>query len=164
MEPRNRLSRLAGRLEFLPERLRRLAVTQLVRRTVPFTGTACLAVEELTPARVTVFVENRRRVRNHIGGLHAAAMTLAAETCSGFVVGMNVPDSRLLLMKSLQVEFRKRCRGGLRATATLTPEQLEQVRTSEKGEVDVAVSATDAGGDEPIRCRMVWAWVPRQRD
>lgn len=162
MESGNRLSRIARRLEFLPDRLRRLALTQVVRRTVPFTDTACLTVEELTPERVTVFVENRRRVRNHIGGLHAAAMTLAAETCSGFVVGMNVPDSRTLLMKSLQVEFRKRCRGGLRATATLTPEQIEQVRTLEKGEVDVAVAAADADGNEPIRCRMLWAWVPRK--
>ncbi len=164
MERRNRLSRIAQRLEFLPERLRRLAVTQVVRKTVPFTETACLVVEELTESRVTVFVENRRRVRNHIGGLHAAAMTLAAETCSGFVVGMNVPDSRMLLMKSLQVEFRRRCRGGLRAVATLTAEQLESIRMLEKGEVDVAVTATDASGAEPIRCRMLWAWVPRKRD
>ena len=162
MEQRNRLSRIAKRLEFLPERLRRLAVTQVVRKTVPFTDTASLVVEELTGSRVTVFVENRRRVRNHIGGLHAAAMTLAAETCSGFVVGMNVPDSRMLLMKSLRVEFRKRCRGGLRAVATLTTEQLEQIRTLEKGEVDVAVTATDASGSEPIRCEMLWAWVPKR--
>jgi acyl-coenzyme A thioesterase PaaI-like protein len=163
MEPRNRLGRIAGRLAFLPERLRRLAVTQVVRKTVPFTDTACLTVEELTGERVTVFLENRRRVRNHIGGLHAAAMTLAAETCSGFVVAMNVPDSRLPLMKSLKVEFKKRCQGGLRATATLTAEQLEQIRTLEKGEVEVAVAAVDASGAEPIRCQMIWAWVPKKK-
>jgi acyl-coenzyme A thioesterase PaaI-like protein len=163
MERRNRLGRIVERLGLLPAPLRRLAVTQVVRRTVPFTGTAGLTVEELTSERVTVFLENRRCVRNHIGGLHAAAMTLAAETCTGFVVGMNVPDSRMLLMKSLQVEFRKRCQGGLRAVATLTPEQLEQIRTLEKGEVDVAVTATDSSGAEPIRCRMIWAWVPKKK-
>jgi acyl-coenzyme A thioesterase PaaI-like protein len=159
----NRLSRIVDRLGIVPGPLRRAALTLVVRRTVPFTDAAGLRVEELARERVTVVVANRRRTRNHIGTLHAAAMALAAETCSGFVVGMNVPDSRTLVIKSLKVEFQKRCKGALRATATLTPEQLELVRTAEKGEVSVAVTATDESGAEPIRCEMIWAWVPKRR-
>jgi acyl-coenzyme A thioesterase PaaI-like protein len=158
----NRLSRIVGHVEKLPAALRRTALTLVVQQTVPFTGTAGLRVEELTSERVTVVVENRRKARNHIGTLHAAAMALAAETCTGFVVGMNVPDSRTLVIKSMKVEFRKRCKGALRATATLTPEQIESCRSTEKGEVSVAVTATDEAGVEPVVCQMIWAWVPRK--
>jgi hypothetical protein len=157
----NRLHRIADRLGILPEALRRLAVIQVVRRTVPFTATAGLQVEELTEARVIVHVLNGRGVRNHIAGLHVAAMTLAVETCSGFVVAMNVFDTCMVLMKSLRVEFKKRCKGGLRAVVVLTFEQREQACTQEKGEISVTVTATDDSGAEPIRCEMLWAWIPR---
>jgi acyl-coenzyme A thioesterase PaaI-like protein len=163
MSQENRLSRIVKHLGLVPGPLRAVALTAVVRRTVPFTATAGLRVEELAGERVAVRLTNRRPVRNHIGTLHAAAMALAAETCSGFVVAMNVPDSRTLVIKSLKVEFKKRCTGALRAVATLTPEQIASCRTTEKGEVSVAVTATDDAGVEPIRCEMIWAWVPRKR-
>jgi acyl-coenzyme A thioesterase PaaI-like protein len=130
---------------------------------VPFVGTADLVIEEMTESRVSVLLRNRRKVRNHIGGVHAAAMALAVETATGFVAGLNVPDSRVPLIKSLKVDYVKRTKGDLRAVASLTEEQRELIRSTEKGEVEVQVQATDESGAEPIRCVAVWAWVPRKR-
>ena len=45
----------------------------------------------------------------------------------------------------------------------MRPEQVEAIRTLEKGEVTVPVTITDSSGSEPIRAEMVWAWVPRER-
>jgi acyl-coenzyme A thioesterase PaaI-like protein len=130
---------------------------------VKFVGTAKLSIDELSAERAVVSVKNRRIVQNHIGGVHAAAMALIAETATGFVVGMNVPDDRVPVIKSLKVEYKKRASGGLRAVATLTPEQIERMRTTEKGEVSVSVLVTDDAGIEPIVCEMIWAWTPKRR-
>jgi hypothetical protein len=99
-------------------------------------------------------------VQNHIGGVHASAMNLLAETATGMVVGMNVRDDCLPLAKRLSMAFVKRATGALTAVATLTPEQQQALRDSDKGEVTVQVVVTDEAGIEPVQCEFVWAWVP----
>jgi acyl-coenzyme A thioesterase PaaI-like protein len=126
-------------------------------------GAAGLYFEELSEERVVVSIRSRRNVQNHIAGVHAAAMALLAETATGFCVGMNVPDDKLPLIKSMHVDYQRRAQGGLRAVAHLTAEQREQILTLEKGEVRVAVTVTDESGREPIAAEMVWAWVPKKR-
>jgi acyl-coenzyme A thioesterase PaaI-like protein len=157
------MARLAARFDPLPLALRRRALGAVLAWRVPFVGTARLQIEELSERRVVTRLRNRRRVRNHIGTLHAAAVTLAAETASGFAVGMNLPDDKLPLMKTLQVDFVKRNHGGIRMTASLTDEQKRQMREQAKGEMEVAVEALDDAGEATVQCRMVWAWVPRRK-
>jgi acyl-coenzyme A thioesterase PaaI-like protein len=134
-----------------------------VGRVVPFVGTSRLRIEELGEERVIASIHNRRRVQNHIQGVHAAAMALLAETASGFVVGMNLPDDKLPLIKSLKVDFKKRTRGDMRVVATLSSEQRERIRAEERGDLLVEVHVTDESGSEPIQCEMLWAWVPKKR-
>ncbi|MCU0694804.1 MAG: DUF4442 domain-containing protein [Polyangiaceae bacterium] len=159
----NKLARTIAYFDRLPTPIRRRAVSAFMGRMVPFVGTASARIDEMSARRVVVVIPNRRHVQNHIRGVHAAAMTLAAETASGFVVGMNVPDDRLPLMKSLRVEFRKRLQGAIRVEATLTDEQLREIAEQQKGEVSVRLTASDDAGQEPIVCEMVWAWVPKKR-
>lgn len=164
MAKKNRLARTIGKFDKLPRPLRVRATSLFMGRMVPYVGTSHLRIEEMTEERVVVVVPNHRHVRNHIRGVHAAAMTLAAETASGFVVGMNVPDDRLPLMKTIHVDFRKRLKGALRVEAWLTEEQRKQIETEPKGDVSVHVRAADESGQEPIECEMIWAWVPKKRD
>jgi hypothetical protein len=79
------------------------------------------------------------------------------------VVGMNVRDDCLPLCKSLNVAFKKRATGALRAEAHLTAEQRALLARETKGEVKVAVTVTDEAGIEPIQCEFVWAWVPKEK-
>ena len=88
-------------------------------------------------------------------------MVLLAETATGMVVGMNVPDDKLPLMKSIHTKFVKRSNGHMKAEAFLTSEQIEQINTLEKGEVTVKVKVTDQTGEEPVICEMIWAWIPK---
>ena len=159
----NRLARTMGQLDRVPAAVRPWARNLVLRRAVPFTGTAGLQYLELTPQRVEVAVANQRRVQNHIHGVHAAAMTLLAETATGMVVGMNVRDDCLPLAKELSMAFRKRATGGLKAVATLTAEQRAAMLASDKGEVQVKVTVTDEAGVEPVECVFTWAWVPSSR-
>jgi len=158
----NRFSRMMNKVSMLPRPLQTRARTLLLGRVVKFVGTARLAIEELTAERAVVTVKNRTLVQNHIGGVHAAAMALLAETASGFVVGMNVPDDKIPLIKSLKIEYKKRATGALRAVAELTPEQMDSVRSKDKGDVNVRVTVTDDAGVQPIVCEMIWAWIPKK--
>lgn len=156
----NRLQRQLARLQEAPAFLRPWVRNLVLRRAVPFTGTAGLQFAELSPSQVTVALDNKRPVQNHIGGVHASAMNLLAETATGMVVGMNVRDDCIPLAKELKMAFKKRATGGLRAVATLTSEQRAAMLASDKGEVNVSVTVTDEAGIHPVECEFIWAWIP----
>ncbi|CAM9312530.1 unnamed protein product [Choristocarpus tenellus] len=90
-------------------------------------------------------------------------MALVAETASGVLMGMNVPDDRLPLCKSMHVDFKRVATGGLKAVASLSESQQMSIRDDEKGYTSVKVVVTDETGKEPIKSEMVWAWVPKIR-
>jgi acyl-coenzyme A thioesterase PaaI-like protein len=159
----NQLTRQLSKFSGLPDAMRPGVVSFLLGKIVPMVGTARLHFDEVSSQRVVVTIRNRRRVQNHIKGVHAAGMALLAETATGFCVGMNLPDDKLPLIKTLHVDYLKRAQGDMKAVAQLTPEQIEQILTLDKGEVTVPVTITDESGQEPISCQMVWAWVPKQR-
>ncbi len=157
----NRLARTLSKLDALPAALRPLARNAVLRRAVPFTGTAKLDFVQLDREVAQIAIANRRPVQNHIGGVHAAAMGLLAETATGMVVGMNVRDDCLPLCKSMHVAFKKRATGALKAQAVLTEQQRALMQAEPKGEVTVQVTVTDEAGLNPVECEFVWAWVPK---
>ena len=159
----NRLQRTLVKLDGLPGPLRSAARNFALRRAVPLTGTAGLDFVDLSCERSEIRIANQRKVQNHIRGVHAAAMTLVAETATGMVVGMNVRDDCLPLAKELSMAFKRRATGGLKAEARLSPEQRALMAREVKGEVRVPVTVTDEAGIEPIECEFVWAWIPKEK-
>ena len=157
--PPNRLERQLERLSDVPSFARIWYQGVVLRRAVPFTGTAGIDFLHMSRERVEVSLKNEKKVQNHIGGIHASAMNLLAETATGMVVGMNVRDDCTPLAKELKMAFRKRATGALRAVAVLTAEQQALMQASDKGEVTVQVTVTDEAGIEPVECEFVWAWI-----
>ena len=163
MEVNNRLNRNLKKLESIPSFLRNFARNKTIGRVVPFIGTAGLDFEKMTCEEVIVNVPNKKKVQNHISQIHAAASVLLAETASGMVLGMNIPDDKLPLMKNLGAKFIKRSTGAQKAIATLTAEQIKSIRETEKGEVNVAVKLVDSTGEEVVLTEMIWAWIPKKK-
>jgi acyl-coenzyme A thioesterase PaaI-like protein len=156
------IKRVVESSKWLPANIRATVISKIFGKVVPYVGTSGLLYEEITPERVVVSIKNQRKVQNHINNVHAAAMALLAETATGFVVGMNLPDDKLPLIKSLKVNYHKRTQGDMRAVATLTPEDIARIESEPKGEVLVHVTVTDESGGEPIKCEMLWAWVSKR--
>jgi Domain of unknown function (DUF4442) len=156
----NRLERQLERLDEVPAFARPWFRSVVLRRAVPFTGTAGLKFLQMGTDLVEIGIANEKKVQNHIGGVHASAMNLLAETATGMVVGMNVRDDCIPLAKELKMAFKKRATGALRAIATLTPAQRAAMQASDKGEVNVTVTVTDEAGVQPVECEFVWAWIP----
>ncbi|XID74395.1 DUF4442 domain-containing protein [Alkanindiges sp. WGS2144] len=159
----NRMMKIANAMAKLPEPLRTFAISKAFGTVVPMVGTAGLRYEQVTPNKVVVSIKNQRPMQNHIKGVHAAAMALLAETATGFVVGLNVPDDRLMLIKSLHVDYKKMSKGDMRATATLSDEQRQYIADNDKGEIIVPITVVDESGNSPIECTMNWAWLPKKK-
>ncbi len=161
--PLNRMQYQLGRLSEVPAFARPWYRSIILRKAVPFVGTAGIKFVDVTPERVEVTLANERKVQNHIGSIHASAMNLLAETATGMVVGMNVRDDCIPLAKELKMAFKKRATGALRAVAVLTPGQRAALQASDKGEINVSVTVTDEAGIQPVECEFIWAWVPSAR-
>ncbi|WP_251357953.1 DUF4442 domain-containing protein [Kangiella sp. TOML190] len=159
----NRLAKVVAKTMALPAFLRLPALNFALRTTVKLVGTCKVEVIKLTNRESVFKLDNRKKVQNHIGTVHAAGMALVAETATGMVVGMNVPDDKIPVIKSMNINYVKRAVGALTAKAHLTDEQIENILNTEKGEVEVAVTVTDEEGKEPIGAQMVWAWTPKRR-
>ncbi|MDX1590120.1 MAG: DUF4442 domain-containing protein [Oleiphilaceae bacterium] len=164
MASANRLSRIVATINRLPAFARSQALTRFFGRMVPFTGTVGIRIATLTPDRCVIELKNRRRVQNHIGSVHAVASLLMAESATGFLVGQNVPDDRVPVIKTIRGDYVKRAKGDMRVIASLSPDQAAMIRDTEKGETLVPVTITDGEGREPILIEMLWAWTPKKRD
>lgn len=159
----NRMGGMFGKLDHLPAPARRKAKTMLFGAFVRFFRTGGLEILELKEGKAHIRMKNRKRVQNHIGTAHAAAMALLAESATGLAIGLSVPDDKVPVIKSLHVDYVKRATGDLEAVASLSQAELARMSTEEKGDIVVPVTVTDAKGIEPIKCKMVWAWTPKRK-
>ena len=159
----NRFSRIVAKINRAPKSMRSFLLTQLFCTTVKYAGTSKIKLLEVTNHKVKLFVKNQKKVQNHIGGVHAICAALLAESATGIVFGMNVPDSCLPLLKSMTINYQRRMQGDLTAVAELSQQQIDEIETNEKGDLEVKVTITDQSGEQPIECLMNWAWVSKNR-
>lgn len=159
----NRFSRFINKVNYAPKKLRPFLLTKFFCTTVKFAGTTGIKIQHVSHECVEIKLANKKKVQNHIGGVHAVAAALLAESATGIVFGMNVPDDSVPLLKSMKIEYQRRMQGGLTAVANITPEQRQQIEQNEKGDMIIAVQITDESNEQPIVCTMDWAWVKKRR-
>lgn len=175
-----------------PEYLRQKALTLAFNSNIKYAGTTGISIQKwgLTATNTTdttskssaekasngsndqnkkvvvaesiVYLKNRFHVQNHIGGIHATAMATLAESATGMVFGLFVPDkTHVPLIKSMNIQFTKRAIGNLKAHAILTKDQKEKITNTDRGATIVQVKVTDQNNNEPIQCQMEWAWTTK---
>lgn len=163
MSAPNPLRKFVDRVNRYPHWLSARLMTWLFRHKVKLAGTCKIDILSTDGKTVTFRQRNIRKAQNHIESIHAAAMILLAESATGFITGINLPGDKLPLVKQMDVKFVRRSNGDMTATATLTDEQIKLMQQQEKGEIVVKVEVTDANGDTPIECNIIWAWIPKRR-
>ncbi len=163
MAKSNRLSKLVKASSRLPQGIRTALLSKTFGRVVPMVGSARIRYEQVSHDQVMVSMANHKAMQNHIGQVHACAMALLAETATGFVTAMNVPDSAVVLIKSIKIDYKRPTQGAMRAIATLTAEQQQLMQSTDKGETLVQVVITDESGEAPIQCEMLWAWIAKSQ-
>lgn len=163
MATNNKLTRTVGLVQKLPKSLQTTALSFLMGKVIPFAGTSGTRVEKLTPNECVIVMRNKKKVQNHIGSVHAAAMGLLAESATGFMTGMTVPDDRIIVIRSMELEYQKRASGDMKAVASFSDEQIQFIKDNPKGDISVPVVITDANGTETVKATMVWAWTPKKK-
>ena len=161
----NQFTKLLSVTKYLPAGARSSILSKAFGKVVPYVGTTGVYYETVEPNQVVVSLNNSKAVQNHIGSIHAVAITLLAETATGFILGLNLPSDRVLLIKSYSVNFyRPIKKGQMAAIASLSDEQRLDILNTPKGEMVIPCVIHDRESDserDPIVVEMTWAWIPK---
>lgn len=161
----NQFTKLLSVTKYLPAGARSTILSKAFGKVVPYVGTTGVYYETVEPNQVIVSLNNNKAVQNHIGSIHAVAVTLLAETATGFILGLNLPSDRVLLIKSYSVNFYRPLRKGqIAAIATLSDTQRLDILDTPKGEMIIPCVINDRESDrerDPIIVEMTWAWIPK---
>jgi len=162
LEKPSTIRKVYDTLDKLPSPIKTRAFTLVFGRAVKFFATAGLRFTEISEDQAVIVLKNIKAVQNHLGTPHAMAMGLLVESVTGVLVGLNVPDNCVPVIKHAGIDYLKRAKGDLRAEARLSDSQIEMMQNTQKGEIEVAVTVTDSEGKEPIFANMIWAWTPKR--
>lgn len=119
--------------------------SRILGMVAPYSGSIKPVFAELEPGRAVVRVRERRRIRNHIRSIHAAALMNLCELTGAMAVVAALPEDGRMIVAGATVDFLKKARGTLTAEANApVPE------SSERHEVESKVSIRDRAGDEVV--------------
>jgi acyl-coenzyme A thioesterase PaaI-like protein len=119
--------------------------SRLVCFKAPYFATIAPRIVVLEPGRCEALMEDRRRVHNHIGSVHAIALCNLAELTAGVMTDASLPAGMRWIPKGMSVQYLKKASGLLRGVAT----PKTAVAGSAGGyELPVLVSVFDASGDK----------------
>ena len=129
--------------------------TQVIKRTIPYTGSVNPRVEVLEPGHARISITQRRRLEQHLGSIHAVALVNVAEFASGAAMATALPEGYRGIVTRITIEYFKKARGTVTAESHVTLPDL-----TEEGEHDFFSEITDRAGDVVARATVRWKLGP----
>ena len=115
-------------------------------------------ITELAPGHCEVRIANRRRVRNHLGTVHAIAMANMCELAAGLATEVTIPTSLRWIPRGMTIEYLKKAGSNLRAVC-----QLGEAPAWRDGlELTMPVLVLDAS-DTPVVQARIRMWVTARK-
>ncbi len=128
---------------------------RMLGRMIPYTGALGAKVLLLERGHARVELTERRGIRNHLGSVHAAALTNLGELASGLAMMTGSPADVRGIPIRLTTEFIKKARGVLVAESTATfPHVTADV------EHETAAEIRDESGVVVARVTALWRLSP----
>ena len=123
----------------------------LFGRTVPYSSTIGATVLELTPGHAKLALRDRRAVRNHLGSIHAVALTNLGELASGLAMMTALPAGVRGIVLRIETVYLKKARGTL-----LCDCKAEVPEVTGDLNHDLYAEIRDGGGDIVASVRVMW--------
>lgn len=144
-----RLVSLWRRCERLP--FGRAVFQALLARFVPYSGALGATVLSLAPGQARVALRDRRGVRNHLGSVHAVALTNLGEMTSGLAMTAAMPTGVRGIVTRIETDYVKKARGTLVAESHMAFPEV----TGDAG-LEVRAEIRDASGETVAVVRVQW--------
>jgi acyl-coenzyme A thioesterase PaaI-like protein len=122
---------------------------------VPYSGSVGPRIRELEPGHAVVEICDRRSNRNHLGSVHAIALTNLAEITSGLALMTGLPPTVRGIVTGLSMTYHKKARGRIRGVANVTVPHV-----SEDQEFDVMAECFDREGALVATGQVRWRLGP----
>lgn len=136
--------RIYRRLAGLP--LGRWIFTRLICLRAPYFASISPLILDLRSGSATVSMRKRRKVKNHIGTVHALAMGNLCELAAGMVMEATVATDMRWIPRGMEIAYLAKAETDVVATATLAPHPWTEAR-----DVPVEVTVKDAQGRDVVR-------------
>ena len=126
-------------------------------RYVPYTGSIGAKVIRLEPGVCVAGLRDCRRVRNHLGSVHAMALANLGEMSTGMALMNGLPDNTRGILAGFHVNYLKKARGMLVAECHCTVPENNHER-----EIEVLCEIRDATGIVVTEVRAHWLIGPEK--
>ncbi len=103
-----------------------------------------------TDEKAVIAVKRRRRVRNHVGSIHAGALFTLGETCAGLVIIRNFPFANYRpLMSDVRVTYSKQARGDVVGECVIPAATITRMKAEiDAGDVPLVEVITAISNDQ----------------
>lgn len=129
-----------------------------VGRMVPYSGSIGARVEELRPGFARLTLKDRKKVRNHLGSLHAIALANLGELTTGLAVISGMPPNSRCILRGLEVSYDKKARGLLTSISN-----CKIVFPNENTQYSIQAEIRDKAGDIVSVVSALWVIGPEQQ-
>lgn len=159
-KPSGPLNALLEKAQHSP--IARWVLNQALTWKIPFNKPHGFRIETIDSERVRVSIPFRRRNKNHIGSLHACALTTACELAAGVRLLSSLdPNQVRIILKRLEVDFHYRGKQGASAEIYLSEEDCREKifpPLNSEGSVEIALDTKicDSEGNHLCTGRIFW--------
>jgi uncharacterized protein (TIGR00369 family) len=147
-------------LEGLDQASKMQKIKQIVWQFVPFLATCEAGISEYNSEKCQLKLKNQPKVQNNFGGIQAGAIFTTIESAMALVIDANLPEGKIVVSKNARIEYLRKCKGDIWATAELTEIQTQAIRQTEKGTMTTEGSVSDETGEVVVKCTVEWVWHP----
>lgn len=131
---------------------------RILARIVPYSGTVRPRVHGLEPGRAVVSIRDRRRLRNHLGSVHAIALANLGELASGLAMTLSLPEDVRGIPIRLEIDYHKKARGTITAEGRAAPPPA----ITDDIEDPAVATLTDEAGEVVAEVAVTWRLGPRE--
>jgi len=129
--------------------------SRMLARRVPYSGGTGAVVRLLEPGRAIVEMADRRRVRNHLGSVHAVALVNLGELASGLALLTALRPGIRGIVVGIEAEYLRKARGPLISDCFAAPPEVDD-------EMEHTVEAPIIDQEGELVCRVSARWLLRR--